>query len=107
MLAPWGTVVRRPTLMIAVGMPGPHGDGDEDQLDRERDDGGDDDDIATEAICSIVRDLHQRGPDAVRRLRLFADALAELCDAFMKRDRKRFEEAAADACDALHEIIQE
>jgi len=99
--------MRRPTLMIAVGMPGPHGDGDEDQLDRERDDdGGDDDsDLATEAVMSILDDLKTRKASAVRNLRAYTAALEEMCDAFMDRDYHRVGEAASDARDALHEII--
>ena len=98
--------VRKPTLMIAVGMPGPHGnDDDEDGLDRERDDGDDDSDIATEAICSIVNHLKDNKASAVRDIRAFTAALEDLCDAFMNRDYHRVGEAASDARDALHEII--
>ena len=91
--------------MIAVGMPGPHGDGDEDGLDRERDDGGDDSDLATEAVMSILDDLKTRKASAVRDLRAYTAALEEMCDAFMDRDYHRVGEAASDARDALHEII--
>src|SRR5262245_7126281 len=96
----------KPTsIMIAVGMPGHHGEQDEDSLNRERDDGDGNDDIATEAIVSIIHRLHDGKASAVRDVRLFADALAELCDAFMKHDRQRFEEAAHEAHDALSELI--
>jgi len=98
--------MRKPTLMIAVGLPGPHGD--EDQLDRERDDddgGGDDSDLATEAVMSILDDLKTRKASAVRNLRAYTAALEEMCDAFMDRDYHRVGEAASDARDALHEII--
>src|SRR5215470_8438595 len=91
--------VRKPTLMIAVGLPGPHGNDDEDQLDREQDgDGGDDDsDLATEAVMSILDDLKTRRASAVRNLRAYTAALEEMCDAFMDRDYHRVGEAASDA----------
>jgi len=97
----------KPTIMIAVGMP--HGDSqDEDSLERERDDGdGGDDDIATEAICSIVQNLHRGGPSAVRDLRKFTAALEAMCDAFMERDSHGVGEAADAARDALHDMISE
>jgi len=106
MLASWGMAVRKPSIMIAVGMPSAHGE-DEDQLDREQDDhGGDDDsDLATEAVMSILDDFKTRKASAVRDLRLYIDALAEMCDAFMDRDYHRVGEAASDARDALHAII--
>jgi len=95
-----------PTLMIAVGMPGPHGNDDEDQLDREQNGGeGDDGDLATEAVMSILDDLKTRKASAVRNLRAYTAALEEMCDAFMDRDYHRVGEAASDARDALHEII--
>ena len=106
MRASWGMAVAKPTLMIAVGMPSAHGN-DEDQLDREQDDdGGDDDsDLATEAVMSILDDLKTRKASAVRDLRAYTAALEEMCDAFMDRDYHRVGEAASDARDALHEII--
>ena len=95
-----------PTLMIAIGLPGHHGEqADEDSLQRERGDDGGDDDLATEAVMSILDDLKTRKASAVRDLRLYIDALAELCDAFMDRDYHRVGEAASEARDALHEII--
>ena len=97
--------MRKPTLMIAVGMPGPHGNDDEDGLDRERDGGDDDSDLATEAVMSILDDLKTRKASAVRDLRAYTAALEEMCDAFMDRDYHRVGEAASDARDALHEII--
>ena len=97
--------MRKPTLMIAVGMPGPHGDDDEDGLDRERNDGDDDSDVATEAIVSIVNHLKDSKASAVRDVRLFADALAELCDAFMSKDYHRVGDAASEARDRLHDLI--
>jgi hypothetical protein len=93
--------------MIAIGLPGHHGEqqDDEDQLQREQ--GGEDsgDDIATEAICSIVHNLHRGGPSAVRDLRKFTSALEDMCSTFMERDRKGFEDAASDARDALENLI--
>src|SRR5262249_17380162 len=96
-----------PSLMIAIGLPHPHGEQDEDGLDRERDDGGggDDRDIATEAIVSIVNHLKDSKASAVRDIRRFADSLYELCDAFMERDYHRVGEAASEARDALHELV--
>ena len=82
----------KPTLMIAVGVPSAHGnDDDEDQLHRESQDGeGDDDsDLATEAVMSILDDFKTRKASAVRDLRLYIDALARLCEAFMDRDYHR------------------
>ena len=98
----------RPSIMIAFGLPGPHGEEKphEDNLHREHDGEGDDD-IATEAIVSIVRNLHQGGPSAVRDLRKFAAALEGMCETFMDRDRKGFEDAASEARDALEGLIGE
>ena len=92
-------------FMIAIGLPSHHGEQqDEDNLNREQDgEGGDD--IATEAICSIVHNLHSGGPSAVRDLRAFTSALEEMCETFMARDRKGFEDAASDARDALEDLI--
>jgi|SRR6516162_11740810 hypothetical protein len=103
LIAPLGMLAPMPKLTIEIGSP--HGEGqDEDSLNRERDGNGDDD-IATEAICSIVRNLHQGGPSAVRDLRKFTSALEDMCQAFMDRDRKGFEDAASDARDALEGLI--
>jgi len=101
--------MRKPTLMIAVGLGGPHGgEQDEDNLQRERGDGnGGDGDIATEAILGIVRDLHHGGPLAIRQVRLLARGLEDMCQAVMKKDDYALEEAAADARDALHDLISE
>jgi hypothetical protein len=98
----------RPHFMIAIGLPGgPHGEDsqDEDNLQREHDGDGGDDDIATEAIVSIVHNLHRGGPSAVRDLRRFTSALEDMCETFMSRDRKGFEDAASDARDALEGMI--
>ena len=100
--------VRKPSIMIAVGVPSAHGNDDnEDQLDREQDDdGGDDDsDLATAAVMSILDDLKTRKASAVRDLRAYTAALEEMCDAFMDRDYHRVGEAASEARDALHAII--
>jgi hypothetical protein len=97
--------VRKPTLMIAVGMPSPHGENDEDALDREQDGKGDD--IATEAIVQIVRNLHEGGPSAVRDLRRFTSALEGICEAYMSRDHHGLEEAASEAVDVLNDMLSE
>jgi len=92
-------------LMIAVGMP--HGEQDEDSLNRERDDGDGDSDVATEAIVSIVNHLKDGKASAVRDIRAFADSLYELCDAFMAKDYHAVGDAADAARDALHNLIGE
>jgi len=99
----------KPTsLMIAIGLPGHHGEGqDEDSLQREHGDGGGDDDLATEAIVSIVRNLQHGKASAVRQLRAFTSALENLCEAFMQRDYHGVGEAASDARDALNDMLQE
>jgi hypothetical protein len=94
--------------MIAVGLPGHHGEAsDEDQLDRERDDDGGDGDLATEAIVSIVRNLEHGKASAVRQLRAFTSALEAMCEAFMQRDYHGVGDAASDARDALNDMLQE
>lgn len=96
-----------PTLMIAVGL-GRHGEAqDEDTLDREGHGGGGDDDLATEAIVSIVKNLHHGGPSAVRTLRRFTSALDAICEAFMSRDNQGVEEAASEAVDVLNDMLSE
>ena len=97
--------MRKPNLMIAIGLPGPHGE-DEDALDREQDGNGDDD-IATEAILSIVNQLKDRKASAVRDIRAFTAALEAMCEDFMQKDRQGFEDAASDARDALNKLISE
>jgi hypothetical protein len=92
--------------MIAVGMPSPHGENDEDALDREQDGNGDDD-LATEAIVSIVHHLQHSKASAVRDIRAFTAALEALCDAFMDRDYHAVGDAASDARDALYDLISE
>jgi len=96
-------------LMIAISMPGRHGEDDEDGLDRERDDNGGngDDDIATEAIVSIVRHLEVGKASAVRTLRAFTAALDDMCEAFMQRDYHAVGDAADAARDALHNLISD
>jgi len=98
--------VRKPTLMIAVRVPGPHGDGDEDGLDRERDDDGNGD-VASEAIISIVNQLKDSKASAVRDIRAFTAALEDLCQAFMDKDYHAVGDAADAARDALHNLISE
>src|SRR5262245_14803321 len=95
------------SLMIAISMPS-HGEPDEDGLDRERDDNGEDgDDIATEAIVSIVRHLEVGKASAVRTLRAFTAALDDMCNAFMDRDYHAVGDAADAARDALHNLISD
>ena len=96
----------RPSIMIAFGLPGPHGEEEPHEDNREHDGEGDDD-IATEAIVSIVHNLHRGGPSAVRDLRKFTAALEGMCETFMSRDRKGFEDAASEARDALEGLIGE
>ena len=95
------------SLMIAIGLPGRHGEQDEDGLDRERDDNNGDDDIATEAICSIVKHLEHGKASAVRTLRAFTAALDDMCEAFMQRDYHAVGDAADAARDALHNLISD
>jgi streptomycin 6-kinase len=94
-------------FMIAIMPGGPHGGQDEDSLNREQDgdSGGDDNDIATEIILSILRRLHRGGPSAIRDLRAFTAALDAMCEASMARDHKGLEDAANDAGDALESMI--
>ena len=87
--------------MIAIGLP--HG-GDEDNLQREQDGGGED--IVEESINGIMRGLRERGPSGVRDLRAFASALEDLCSAWVDKDRHGVEEAASAAAEALDRIIQ-
>jgi hypothetical protein len=91
--------------MIAIGLP--HGEGqDEDQLDRERDgNGGQDQDIVEEAVCSIAERLVREGPPMIRAVRLLARAYEDMAQAAMKKDHHALEEAAADACDAMRLVI--
>src|SRR5215831_8708388 len=104
MPASWGTFVAK--LMIAIGLP--HGEGqDEDGLDRERDDGNGDSDVATEAIMSIVNNLKDNKASAVRDIRAFTAALEDLCQAFMDKDYHAVGDAADAARDALHNLIRE
>ena len=92
------------SLMIAIGLP--HAEGqDEDSLDREQDGNGDDD-LATEAVMSIVRNLQHGKASAVRELRAFTAALEALCDAFMSRDYHAVGDAASDARDVLNVMLK-
>lgn len=98
--------MRRPSLMIAIGLPGLHGEGepgqDEDSLDRQQDNDGD---IAEQAIMGIVECLNDRGPGAVARIRQYARGLEAMADAYMERDDQALEDAAADAYQALSKLI--
>jgi len=93
------------SLMIAIGLPS-HREDDEDSLNREHDNDGDDD-IATEAIVSIVKHLEHGKASAVRTLRAFTAALEDMCDAFMDRDYHAVGDAADAARDALHNLISD
>ena len=98
----------KPAFMIAIGLPSHHGEQDEDNLSRERDDSaGDDSDVAKEAIMSIVNHLKDGKASAVRDIRAFTAALEALCDAFMERDYHAVGDAADAARDALHNLISE
>jgi hypothetical protein len=91
-------------LMIAIGLPsGPHGD--EDNLNREQDDGGNP--AADATIGSIVHRLYRGGPSGIRDLRKFTAALEDLADCFLTKDRHGFEDAASEARDALNHLIEE
>jgi len=107
----WVAVVpmAKPSFMVAISLPGHHGEAqDEDNLNREQDDsGGDDGDVATEAILSIVNHLKNAKASAVRDVRAFADSLYKLCDAFMAKDYHAVGDAADAARDALHNLISE
>jgi len=102
----------KPTsIMIAFGLPGPHGDQDEDNLQRE--DHSDDEraqdgngDIVEQGIMGILECLHERGPGAVRQVKLYARALEAMADAHMNRDDQALEEAASDAYRALHKLVR-
>ena len=93
--------------MIAVGLGGPHGEADEDSLNREPDDSEGGDDLATDAIASIVDHLKHNKASAVRDIRAFTGALEALCQAFMDRDYHAVGDAASDARDALQGLIGE
>ena len=94
---------RPPALMIAIL---PHaGEPDEDHLDRE---GGDNagDSVAHRRIRSHVERLNREGPIHARRLKLYADALNHLVDAYNHGHSHDFDEACDECVDALHELIQ-
>jgi len=101
-----------PTLMIAIGVPhAGEPDGDEDHLDREHgDDGGRGEGFgkspADVRINNLVRALHNGGPAAARVIKLYATSLIHLVDSFLDRDRHGMQEAAEEATDHLHEIVQ-
>ena len=97
-----------PKLAITIGMT-PHGDDsqDEDRLDREQDHDGGDGDLATEAVASIIQNLHEGGPSAVRDLPRLISAFEDMCQSFMDRDGHALEEAASEARDVLHDMMQE
>jgi hypothetical protein len=98
--------MRRPSLMIAIGLP--HGEGapDEDGLNREQDNGGDSD-IAEEGILGIAECLLREGPPAIRLVRLLARGLEDMAQAAIAKDHHALEEAAGDACDAMRGLIKD
>jgi hypothetical protein len=102
--------MRKPaSLMIAIGLGHPHGEGglqDEDALDREQDGNGEQD-IVEEAVCSIAERLIRDGPPMIRAVRLLARAYEDMAQAAMKKDHHALEEAAADACDAMHNVMKD
>jgi hypothetical protein len=93
----------KPAFMIAIGLP--HGERDEDQLDREQD--GDGSPAAQATIGSIMHRLQRGGPSGIRDLRRFTAALEDLADCFMNKDRQGVDDAASEARDALNDIIEE
>jgi hypothetical protein len=96
--------VRKPaSLMIAIGLPGLHGQ-DEDNLNREQDNGGEKD-ATEEAICGIAETLIRDGPPAIRAVRLLARGLEDMAQAVKAKDHAALEEAAAMACDAMRSVI--
>jgi hypothetical protein len=105
--------MRKPSIMIAFGLPAPFGDhGDdekrgEDKSDREPDGEDGESDLATEAIESILWHLKNGKSGAVRLLRAFSAAVEEMCDGFMEKDYHRVGEAADAARDAMHQLISE
>lgn len=95
----------RPGLMIAIGLPhAGEPDGDEDHLDRERNNGAES--LAHRRIQNHVDALNRDGPMAARLIKLFATALIHMCDAHMHGDSHDFDNSCDEAEDALHEIIQ-
>jgi hypothetical protein len=50
--------------------------------------------------------LRRHGPMGARTLRLYADALIHLIDAYNDRDPHDFEEACNECVDTLHELMQ-
>src|SRR5262245_14494993 len=102
-------VMRKPVrLMIAIGLPSSHGEDDEDNLRREDSDDersqDGDGDIVEQGIMGILQCLHERGPGAVRQVKLYAQALEAMADAHMSRDEQALQDAASDAYRALHKL---
>ena len=93
-----------PGIMIAI-MPHAEPDGDEDHLDREGGANGGTS-VAEKRIRNHVERLNREGPIHARRLKLYADALIHLVDAFNDKDPHAFEEAADECVDCLHDLIQ-
>jgi len=95
---------RPPAIMIAIGVPHA-GEPDEDHLDREGGANGGTS-VAEKRIRNHVERLNREGPIHARRLKLYADALIHLVDAFNDKDPHAFEEAADECVDCLHDLIQ-
>jgi hypothetical protein len=74
----------------------PRRERDEDNLDRE--------DCDAEAVLHIIRAMKESGPVGVRAVRLFAESLERMADAFTAHDDDELEEAASDACEALSDL---
>jgi hypothetical protein len=73
---------------------------DEDELDRE-----DHGDPAEVVVVTLAWSLADRGPGAVRQVRLFAQALEQMADAAMGRDHAGLEDSAAIAHEALAKLM--
>jgi hypothetical protein len=99
--------MRRPgpalTISFGLGPPRAHEDNvDEDHLGREHDDG--DQDLIREGVIAILHSMRDRGEPAIKGVHALADALREMAEAVQAGNHRRLEEAAADACDAIHAI---
>jgi hypothetical protein len=89
--------MRRPaSLMIAIM---PHGERDEDNLNREGHDDDGDNPAVEATIGSILRALHVGHAAAVRDMRKLAAALEDMADTYMERNHETLEEAASIARD--------
>jgi hypothetical protein len=96
-----------PTIALMIGMPHAEPGQDEDNLNREQDNDSQnqDIDIAEHVVTGIVECLNDRGPGAIRLLRLLAQSFEAMADAHMARDGAGLEDAATDAHRALSKLI--